>query len=234
LLKKTWQLAFVVNNKMFKYAAVDLADWLMVLAGEAMASTLDNQGLNGTGAPFVGVMQNADVSTVTMASTNTDFEDFALENASDMIAQIAESILPQCAFYFSPTVWAKIRTKKDGAGNYVFTQVGQSQPTGISMNPNGGTLVKAGEILGFPVYTSSKLPANSATAVSTEFGFFGALSVGLAIGTDGNMSLDEHRSGSFGGKEVALANQRGMVFKTDLATTVGLPAAFIKIKTAAS
>ena len=90
-----------------------------------------------------------------------------------------------------------------------------------------------GEILGYPVFNVRHLPANSATAVSTKFGVFGNLKA-LAYGDKGDLRVAQHTSGSFGGKEIALADQTGLVYKHRHALVVTLPAAFVAIKTAAS
>lgn len=233
LIKKTWQVAFVLSNVLVANAVETLADFLMALVGEALANQVDKQALNGTGAPFVGIMQTADVATVTMGSGDVDFNDFDLEDASDMIAAVPESLLPQCVFVFHPTVWAKIRVQKDGAV-YVLPQAGAASEGILRMNPTGGTLKVAGEMLGFPVFTSTHLPAFSATAVSTKFGIFGSLRAAIALGLGDGLVMEDFRSGNFGGKEVALSNQRGVVARDDHAVTIAQPGAVVTVTTAAS
>jgi HK97 family phage major capsid protein len=234
LLKKTWQLAFAINNTLFRDAVESLADFLMTLVAEALANQVDKQGLSGTGAPYVGVLNDADVAVITMGAGNTDFEDFDLEDASDMIASVPKGARKNGVFIFSSTVWARIRVKKDGAGNYLLPQAGAPGPAVLKMFPELGGFQVEGELMGRPVFTDDNLPALSATAISTKFGIFGSLRDGLAFGDAGPLTMEEHRSGSFGGKEVALANQRGMVAKHDHAVAVSNPEAFVIIKTAAA
>jgi hypothetical protein len=90
-----------------------------------------------------------------------------------------------------------------------------------------------GEILGYPVFSVRHLPANSATAVSTKFGVFGNMKA-MAYGDKGDLRVAQYTSGSFGGKEIALADQTGLVYKHRHALVNALPAAFVVAKTAAS
>ena len=55
-----------------------------------------------------------------------------------------------------------------------------------------------------------------------------------AFGDKGEMEVAQFESGSFGGKEVALADQRGIVYRHRHAFTIVLPQAFVVVKTSAS
>lgn len=235
LVVKRWQLAFVVGNDLLADASVDLADWLLALGGEALANQIDTQAFTGTGLPFVGLTASADVTVYNLGGSTTSgettFASFTLDDASDMIASVEESMLDGAAFYFSRTVWSKIRMKKDTAGNYVVTQPNGAELLEI-MTKNGG-IRPAGMLLGFPVYTIRSLPANSATAVSTKFCIFGNLQA-FAYGDKGDLRVAQFNSGSFGGKEIALADQTALVYKHRHALVLTLPAAFVVGKTSAS
>lgn len=238
LIVKKWQLAFVVGNDLLSDSPVELANWLLALGGEALANMIDKQAFTGTGAPFVGLTQDSGVTVWNLGgsttSGSTTFASFTLDDASDMIGQVEESVLDGAGFYFSRTVWAKIRIKKDTAGNYVLPQAGA--PSSALLQHYTGLIGGArpvGEILGYPVFTVRHLPANSATAVSTKFGVFGNMKA-MAYGDRGDIRVAQHASGSFGGKEIALADQTGLVYKHRHALVNSLPAAFVVAKTAAS
>lgn len=234
LIVKKWQLAFVVGNDLLADADVQLADWLLALGGEALANMTDKQGLVGTGAPFVGVLNHGDVTVFTLASGKDTFAEFdVVADTADTIAQLEESVLEGAGWYMNRTVWAKLRVQKDTAGNFILPQAGAASTGVLSSNPTGGGIRPAGEMGGFPVFTSRHLPANSATAVSTKYIIFGNLKA-LAFGERGEMTVSQHESGTFGGKEIALADQRALVYKKRVALTVALPAAFVVVKTAAS
>lgn len=268
LIAKKWQLAFVVGNDLLADASVQLADWLLALAGEGLANIIDQQGLvGGSGnsangvtvtGPFVGVLGYAvgaqgTGSVVTQYtcgsgktkmsndSTSTTPNGFdVLLDASTMIGQLEESILDGAAFYMHRTVWAAMRVQKDTGGNFVLPFAGIPSIAGLasplSIDPTGGPIKPAGQIMGFPVYTNRwmpPLPASNAASASTAFIIFGNMKA-LAFGDKGDMRVAQFESGSFGGKEVALADQRGMVFKHRHALVVALPQAFVVGYTAAS
>lgn len=234
LLSKKWQLAFAVGNDLLQDANQDIADWLLALAGEALANQIDKQAFAGTGAPFIGLLNDANVTVQTLATGKDTFAEYdVVEDSSDAIANIEESMLDGAAFYFSRTVWAKLRVQKDDAGSYVLPNVGAPSSGLLAMYPVGGGPKPAGEILGFPVFTCRHLPVNSATAVSTKFGVFGNMKA-FAFGNRGQMSVEKFTSGTFGSKEIALADQVGMVIKHRHGMVNALPAAFDVIKTAAA
>ncbi len=163
-----------------------------------------------------------------------------LSDCSNMIGQLEESILDGAAFYMHRTVWAAWRVQKDTAGNFVLPLAGLNMVGGttaaLSMDPTGGPVRPAGQILGFPVYTNRwlpALPAGNVATVSTAVAIFGNLRA-MAFGDKGEMRVAQFESGSFGGKEVALADQRGIVYKHRHALTVVLPQAFVVIYTSAS
>ena len=234
LIVKKWQLAFVVGNDCLADADVQLADWLLALGGEALANMVDKQGFVGTGAPFIGVLNHNDVTVYTLPTGHDTFAEFdVVVDAADTIANLEESVLEGSAWYMNRTVWAKLRTQKDSAGNFILPQAGAASAQVLTNNPTGGGIRPAGELAGFPVYTTRHLPGIAASAVSTKFIIFGNMKA-LAFGDKGEMTVSQHESGTFGGKEIALADQRALVLKKRVALTVALGAAFVVVKTAAS
>ena len=234
LIAKKWQLAFVVANDLLADASVQLADWLLALGGESVANMIDKQGFVGTGAPFIGVLNHNDATVFTLPTGHDSFDLFdVVVDAADTIANLEESVLDGAAWYMNRTVWAKLRTQKDTAGNFILPQAGAASAQVLAQIPAGGGLRPAGEIAGFPVYTSRHLPSMSDSAVSTKFLIFGNMKA-LAFGDKGDMTVAQYESGTFGGKEIALADQRALVLKKRFALTVALGAAFVVVKTAAS
>lgn len=249
LIAKKWQLAFVVGNDLMADANVNLADWLLALAGESLANMVDQQGLTGTGAPFVGVMNESGTTSYVLASGKTRFSNDntstpdgfdVLVDSSAMIGSLEESILDGASFVCHRTVWAAWRVQKDSSGNFVLPFAGIPSIAGMSSAlsnyPGGGPVKPAGEILGYPVYTNRwmpSLPANNAASASTAFAFFGNMKA-IAYGDRGDMRVAQFESGAFGGKEIALADQKGIVYKQRHGIVVVLPAAFVIATTAAS
>jgi HK97 family phage major capsid protein len=248
LIARKWQLAFTVGNDLLTDASVQLADWLMAMAGEALANMIDQQGFVGGGSvagtaytgPFVGIFNTANVNTYTMKAGNsqTTFASFnPVTDAANVIATLEESILDGAAWYFHRTVWAAIRSALatssgipflflSGAGNELKDDVG------------GGPIRPAGMMAGYPVYTNRWLPATTvASQTSQPFAIFGNLKA-CAFGDKGDLRVAQFQSGNFGtsgqSKEIALADQTGIVYKHRHAFVVVLPKAFTVISTAAS
>lgn len=261
LIAKKWQLAFVVGNDLLADASVNLADWLLAIAGEALANMIDQQGfVGGTTSypgPFVGILGldtgtqgvGSNTTKYVLASGKTKFSNTnattpdgfdVLQDASNMIGQLEESILDGAAFYMHRTTWAALRVQKDSAGNFVLPLAGIPSIAGLtsplSMDPTGGPIRPAGQILGFPVFTNRwmpQLPSGNVASPSTACIIFGNMRA-TAFGDKGEMRVAQFESGAFGGKEVALADQRGIVYKHRHAFTVVLPQAFVVAYTAAN
>lgn len=259
LIAKKWQLAFVVGNDLLADASVNVADWLLSLAGEALANMTDYQGFVGgtqTGDPFLGLLNypstttidetGAKVSSYVLPTGSTTFAKYAvMDDSSNMIADMEESILDGAAFFMHRSVWARLRTQKDTAGNYILPYAGWAKPEpAMEDHPGGGPIKPAGEILGYPVYTNRHLPAvgdagtvadrgNFTDGTSNPFIIFGNMRA-FAFGDRGEMRVNQFESGAFGGKEIALADQRGLVYKHRHALSNVLPRAFVVGKTAAS
>jgi len=234
LIIKKWQLAFAVGNDLLADANVELANWLLAIGGESLANMIDKQGFAGTSAPFVGILESDEVTTQNLVGGENTFAEFrVVEDSALMIGDIAESLLPGAAFYLNRTVWASLRTQKDGQGHYLLDHQGNASPSIVASNPTGGGVKVAGEMGGFPVFTSPHFPTLSASAASTKFIAFGNMKA-MAYGDKGEMSVSQFQSGAFGGKEIALADQTGIVFKHRHALTIALPAAFTVAKTAAA
>lgn len=232
---ETWSVIFRVGNTLLSDANVNVADWLLALAAEGLSARMDKEGFQGgtyVGSPFVGLLGSTAVTAYAMPNgvSQTTFGSFTADNASDVIANVRESILANCAFYFHRTVWAKIRQVKTSNGMYT---VGQNNSM-IAANFKKYGIQPAGVLWDYPVYTTDYLPANSATAVSTKFGVFGNLQVALYVGDRGPIEIAKSDSATVGGVNVFAANQTAIRVLHRHAITVGLPAGAVSIATAAS
>jgi HK97 family phage major capsid protein len=242
LIARKWQLAFTVGNDLLADASVQLADWLMAMAGEALANMVDQQGFVGgtpstAPGPFVGILNTANVNTYTLASGSTTYAKFnPVTDAQNVIATLEESILDGAAWYMHRTVWAAIASELASTSGipYLFLGGFAANDAGLQKDPTGGPILKAGNMGGFPVYTNRWLPATTVgSQANTSFMIFGNMKA-CAFGDKGDLRVAQFESGSFGGKEVALSDQRGIVYKHRHAFVVVLPKAFTVIYTAAS
>ncbi len=233
LITKTWQLAFIVGKALLADASVNLADWLLALAGEALANMIDKQGFNGNSDPFIGILNDPDVNVVTLPSGETKPSLYkVIDDSSTLIGTVEESVLPGAAFYMEKSVWAVLRAQK-GTNEYILPYAGAVSNNVLAQFPTQGGVRPAGEILGYPVFTTRHLPtATTGSAISTKIIIFGNLKA-FAYGDKGAMEVEQFNSGNFG-KEVALAQQRGIVLSHRHALVSTLPKAFAVAKTAAA
>jgi HK97 family phage major capsid protein len=240
LIARKWQLAFTVGNDLLNEASVSLGDWLLAMAGEALANMTDQQGFIGgtvttAPGPFVGILNTPNVQKYTLASGNTTYKSFGvISDASAMIGLLEESVLDGAAFYMHRTVWASLRVQADTQGLPLLLFGGLSSPATLDVDATGGPIKPAGSILGFPVYTNRWLPQLSVVSqANTPFLIFGNMKA-VAFGDKGDIRVGNFQSGTFGGKEIALSDQSGIVYKHRHALVVVLPQAFVVAYTAAS
>ena len=239
LIAKLWQLAFTVGNDLMQDASVNLGDWLLAMAGEALANMIDQQGFIGgtvttAPGPFVGILNITGVNTYTLPSTGTTYVKFnPVTDAAAVVGTLEESILDGAAWYMHRTVWASIRSALASTSGIPFLFL-SGAGNELENIPGGGPIKAAGQMAGYPVFTNRWLPATSvASQTSTPFMIFGNMKA-CAFGDKGDMRVAQFTSGSFGGKEVALANQTGIVYRHRHAFVVVLPKAFTVILTSAS
>ena len=223
LITKTWQLSFVVGKALLADASVNLADWLLALGGESLANMIDRQGLVGSSNPFVGITNETTVGSATISGTAGAYR--VIEDSSTLISTIAKSVRPGAIFVMADSTWALIRTQKDSGGNYILPQAGAVSARVLANYQSGSILQPDGEILGYPVHTSLQMPAVSTVGTSVGYIIFGNFKA-FAYGDKGSLEVEEFRSGSFGGKEIAKAQQRGLVYSHRHGLVNCLPAAF--------
>jgi HK97 family phage major capsid protein len=241
LIARKWQLAFTVGNDLMQDASVNLADWLLSMAGEALANMIDQQGFIGgtvttAPGPFVGIMNTTGTNTYQLAATNTTYAKFnPVTDAAAVIGTLEESILDGAAWYMHRTVWASIRSELASTSGLPFLFFGGLASSNELVNkPGGGPIVPAGSMGGYPVYTNRWLPATTDVSQANKaFMIFGNMKA-CAFGNKGDMRIANFQSGTFAGKEIALSDQSGIVYKHRHAFVVVLPKAFTVISTAAS
>jgi HK97 family phage major capsid protein len=239
LIARKWQLAFTVGNDLLADASVQLGDWLLAMAGEALANMIDQQGFIGgtvttAPGPFVGILNAANVNTYTMPSTMTTYTKFnPVTDAGNVVATLEESILDGAGWYMHRTVWAGIRTALASTSGLPFLFLSGARDE-LAHDALGGPIKPAGEMAGFPVFTNRWLPATTVvTQTNTAFMIFGNMKA-CAFGDKGDIRVGNFQSGSFGGKEIALTDQSGIVYKHRHGFVVVLPKAFTVVYTAAS
>jgi len=222
-----WMNIIRLSNRLIAKANVNVSEWLMALVAEGLAVKLDRVGLVG-GGPFVGLLGSTDVATQTMGTGLNAFDKFTVDEASIAIGSVPTAALGNAAFYMHRSVWARVRTQKNGS-EYVF----QLNNSNLASLRRESGIQPVGEILGYPVYTPDVMPAFTDSAVSTRFALFANLNLALAIGEDGPMSVARSDSAVINGRSTFERNQTAMRFTHDHSVAVMLPGAAVAIRTSA-
>ncbi len=219
-----------LDSRLLRAASVGLSDWLISIFAQSLAYTIDKQAFIGTGSPFVGILNDANITVVTMAATETSFDDVTLDHLTQLEAAVNKGARAGAGYFMNLSIWNKLKTKKSSTGEYLFQQDnnfvqpvradGMLRPVGYTNN-------------GYPVYDIDVLPAFSATAVSTKFMVFGNMQY-MLMGEAGAMVIAQSDHATVGGKNVFAAVQTALRVTHEHALAVGNEKAFAMLKTAAA
>jgi HK97 family phage major capsid protein len=229
LVAKTAVGLTVVSNEFLADANIDVVDYLLTLFAEALAGEEDNQGLAGAGSPFTGILTDAGVNVVTMATTNTTFNKVTADYLRDLVSQIKPLALQGSCFIMHRTVFGYVQKLKDGANQYLVTNPTPSISSVGEMGGPAGT--PAGYVWGYPVYLSEKMPYSD--AVSTKYIIFGNLKY-VFFGDRAVVEVGMSESATIGATNAFAANQKVVRVTERVAIAVGIPTAFACLKTSAT
>ena len=228
LLAKTAVGLTVASNELLEDANVDIAQFLLELFAEELAGTEDEQGLVGTGSPFTGILGDAGVNVVDMASGNTNFSDVTLDDLRDMVSELKPLALNGAAYTMHRSVWGIVQKLKDADSAYHISAANPVLLPGDTGAAIGGVVV--GAVWGYPVWLSEKMP--SVTGVSTKFISFGNYNK-LWFGDRKQMTMKISEDATVGSDNVFEQNQSAVRVTERFAIAIGLPDGFVVVKTAA-
>lgn len=230
LAAKTLMGITPMSNELLADANVSVVDLLTTLFAEAIAGELDNQGFNGVGAPFTGILTDTGVTVYQPATGNSTFTLCSTpDNARTLLSKIKPWSLQGAAFVMHRTVWALFQTTKASTGGNYFISTNNPVLSGIA--GQGFPLAMAGTMWGYPVYLSDKMPTS--TAVSTKYVIFGNLGH-MFMGTRADISVTISQDATVGSVNLFAQNMSAVRVITRCAIAVGLPTAFAVLETSAS
>jgi HK97 family phage major capsid protein len=202
-----------MTRELLEDANVDVVKFLQGQFAQAFAKTEDAAGLNGT-SPFTGVLQDSNVTSVTMATGATTFDAVTLDNLIDLTAAVPSYAQAGAAFIMHPTVYSYIMKLKTTTNAPIF-DVATGKLT----------------ILGYPVYLSNAMPSTS--AVSTPFILFGNLK-NVLFGDRKQIEIALADQATIGTDNLFAQDMVALRAIERVAINVALPEAFAKLVTAAS
>lgn len=195
------------SNELLADANVGVVEYLAMLIAEQFGKAEDQQGFNGTGSPFVGVLGATGVPSSTHAGGAVALSYQDLIRATGALWTNA---LDNAKFYFHRSVVANVRGLITTAGAPIF---------GATTNA----------VAGYPIEQTEILP-NSASATGTAYGIFGNLRRAVAMGERGSVVMDISREATVGSNNLWEKDMSALRVIERVALGVLLPSAVVKIQ----
>ena len=167
-----------------------------------------------------GLLQDSNILETQMASGKTTFADTTVENLRALQDQVTDEAWENGAYYCHRSVRTQLANVRVGGSTTTDGPFAWG-------NPNAGI---PPTLDGYEVIHVGKMPANSATAVDTEFLLFGDLPNAMLVGERGTAELaisDQYR---FANDQTSVRYLFRFAFQTD----ANLGRAAARLKTAAS
>jgi len=218
------------ENELLADEDANLVSEVTTLFAEVMATEEDDQMFNGTGAPFVGIFNDADVTVIDMTTADNTFEELIPSDLRKLLYSISSKALKNAAFYMSPYAWHIIQTLTQDS-KYMSTFANPMMSKG-AWKPEQITDA-AGTIWGYPVFLTDVLPGSADTAASTKWIVFGNMKY-FVMGERSGMEAKVSTEGYVGSTSLFETNQSAIRLVKRVAMGVGIPEAFAILKTAAA
>lgn len=217
-----------ISNELMEDANIDTIDMIVELFAEEFAGAEDLQGLDGTGAPFTGILNSAEVNSTTALTDHDTVAEITLKDLSDAIANVKSTVLGGSVWVFHRTVWNTLKNIQEGSQTVAaFATV----PNTISMKQEGSNNVTpVGFLWGYPVYLSDQMP--SAPAATEAYGIFGNFKK-FYFGDRKQMAVAVSSEATVGGVSMFETNSTAVRVIERVALSVGVGEAFNVLNLAA-
>lgn len=172
-----------LTRELLEDQEIDLFSFIATRVAEGFAKAEDTAFFAGDGEAgsggFTGLLENADVVDVDMASTETAFTDMDADHLYGLIDALPEGAHANAKFYMNRTIMGIVRKLK-AEGDYIFQRPSETGPA---------------TIWGYPVVMVEVMPGVADTAVSTPFVLFGDLRKSSILGFRGGIGADRFNAG---------------------------------------
>ena len=202
-----------ITNDLLDDAAVPITEILGRIFARAFAKAEDYQAFNGDGSVFMGIMNHADVPTVTMGTGDTGFTSLAATDLLDLNAAVHEAAEANARYFMHRTVHNLVRKMTNGS--------------------TGPFLFPGNDIWGYPYSKTSLLKSVSDSAASTKFMAFGDMSK-LYFAKRKEISLQLSNQATVGSTNLYETNMVAIRVIERVGMAIAFPSAFATLKTAAS
>lgn len=195
-----------ISNELIEDAQANLDPLLSALVARAILKELDNQLINGTGAPFTGVLNEANIVNVVSSAALADVVNY--DDIVDVEDAISSDLVLDSSFALHRTIAGILKKKKDSTG----------RPLGI-IDPKAHTLDE------LPYIVSERMP--HAVTASQPILLYGDWQ-NVIVAKRKTLSLQILK------EKYADTDQVGFKFIARYGIKTMAPEAFVVLKTAAS
>lgn len=199
-----------MSNELLADANVAVVEYLAMLIAEQFGKAEDQQGFNGTGSPFVGVLSATGVPSSTHAGGAVALSYADLVKATGALYTNARD---NAKFFFHRTVVANIKGLITTAGAPIF---------GATANPP--------MVAGYPLEETEILVSSASAVTGTAYGIFGNLRRAIAMGERGSMTMDISREATVGSNNMWEKDMSALRVIERVCLGVLLPSAVVKIQ----
>jgi len=112
----------LASNEMLADGSLDVATILAEQFGYAIRLEVDNQVLNGTGAPVSGLLTAAAGNSVVLASGSTNFSAQTVQNYADAVYKLNEADAANAMFVINRISKFYLRTMRDANGQFLYAK----------------------------------------------------------------------------------------------------------------
>jgi HK97 family phage major capsid protein len=233
LLAKTFIGLTPMSNELLADANVSIVDLLSELFAEAIAKEIDTQTFAGTGAPFTGLLNHADVEEVIAVSADNTIAEVCAkpDYFRDMQAKIKPFALQGAGYFMHRTIWNEIQKAKSSvSGEYLLNIQNISKTEAVAQ---GYPIQPAGLLFNYPVFLTDVMPALADDAEELPFVVFGNLKH-VYLGDRDTMTVTTSEHATVGTDNLFEQNMSAVRVTTRHAIAVGLPKAFCRLVTGAT
>ncbi len=201
-----------ITNDLLEDSEINIMEILGRIFGRAFARGEDYQLINGDGAVFTGIMNHADVPSVSMPATKTAMTQVAANDLLNLNASIHESVEENARYVLHRTVLNVIRQLTNGA--------------------NGPYLFPGSTIWDYPYSKTPLLPNVLETAANKKFMFYGDLGQ-VYFGKKKDLTIQVADQATVDGVSLFQNNMMAIRAIERVGITIAFPSAFAVLKTAA-
>jgi HK97 family phage major capsid protein len=201
-----------VTNELLEDANVDIINYLSDLIAQAFAKEEDNQGFNGVGSPFVGLIAGTGAPTYPNAG-GTNFNATSYPDIVKAAYQLYDNAKQNAKYYLHRSMIGHLHGLITTTGAPIFPNI----PTAIS---------------GYPIRSTEIMPSLSGVTSATDgsvYGIFGNLGQSIAIGDRKAITMKISTEATVGGDNLFEQDMIALRCIERIAIAGLLPSAYVKM-----